>query len=70
MGLHLCMSPVSSVFHTEVTVSISLKNMFRVGTFLGEQDWDRASFQIVESGLIQLITEGRLRHPSGSTHTH
>ena len=31
----------------------------------GEQDWDRASFQIGVSGLIQLLTEGRLRHASG-----
>ena len=26
------MSPVSPVFHTEVTVGIGLKNIFRVGT--------------------------------------
>ena len=26
------MSPVSLVFHTEVTVSVGLKNMLRVGT--------------------------------------
>ena len=28
----LCMSPVSPVFHTAVTVSIGLKHMFRMGT--------------------------------------
>ena len=30
------MSPVSPVFHTEVTVTIGLKNQSRVGTQLGE----------------------------------
>ena len=30
--LAICMSPVSPVFHTEATVSIGLKNVFRVGT--------------------------------------
>ena len=28
------MSPVSPVFHTEVTVCIGLKNVLRVGTFI------------------------------------
>ena len=28
------MSPVSPVFHTEATVSIGLKNVLRVGTFI------------------------------------
>ena len=32
---------------------------------LGEQDWDRANFQIGVSDLIKLIMEGRLRHPCG-----
>ena len=35
---------------------------------LGEQDWDRASFQIKVSDLILLISEGRLRHASGPAH--
>ena len=30
-----------------------------------EQDWDRASFQIGVSDLVQLIMKGRLRHGSG-----
>ena len=30
--LEKCMSPVSPVFHTEVTVSIGLKNKLRVET--------------------------------------
>ena len=32
---------------------------------LGEQDWDRASFQIEVSDLIQLLMEGRLSRASG-----
>ena len=33
---------------------------------LGDQDYDRASYQIGISDLIHLITEGRLKHVSGS----
>ena len=40
-------------------------NLFLI---LGEQDWDRASFQIEVSDLIQLITEDRLRHARGPVH--
>ena len=39
--------------------------LFRPTLILGEDDWDRESFQIGVSDLIQLIMEGRLRHPSG-----
>ena len=34
----------------------------------GEQDRDKASFQIEESDLVQLITEGRIRHANGPAH--
>ena len=43
------MSPVSPVFHTEVTVSIDLKNV------LGVEHWVKEEF----------IKENRLRHASG-----
>ena len=59
------MSPVSPVFHTAVTVNLTL---LRPSLILGEQDWDRASFQIGESDLIKLTTEGRPWHASGSAH--
>ena len=42
--------------------------LFRPSLILGEQDWDRASFQIGVSDLILLITEGRLRHASVPAH--
>ena len=63
------MSPVSTVSHTVVRVSIGLKNilltLFQPSLTVGEQDWERASFQIGVSGLVQLLMEGRLRHASG-----
>ena len=34
LSLSVFMSTVSPVFHTEATVSIGLKNVFRVGTFI------------------------------------
>ena len=40
-------------------------NSLPTSLILGEQVWDRASFQIGVSDLIPLITEGRLRHASG-----
>ena len=64
------MSPVFAVSHTVVvTVSIGLKNilltLFQPSLTVGEQDWERASFQIGVSGLVQLLMEGRLRHAGG-----
>ena len=55
------MSPVPPVFHTVVTVSIGLKNVLRVGTFIPFI----IRFQIEAPNLIQLITEDRLGHSSG-----
>ena len=47
--VNLLMSPVSPVFHTEATVSIGLKNVFRVGTailqYCTRLDVDRQSAQ-------------------------
>ena len=44
--------------------------LFRSSLILGEQDWDRVSFQTEVSGLIHLIMVGRLRHASGPAHIH
>ena len=65
------------------TVNIGLKNMLRAGTsilnyltlfrhslILGEQNWEGASFQSEVSGLLHIITEGRLRHASGPAQIH
>ena len=61
------MSPVSPVFHTEVIVSIGLKNKLRV--VIGEkQDWVRARFQIEVLTHIQNLMENRLRHARGHVH--
>ena len=68
------MSPVSTVFHTVVTVTLNInfipqqRTLFRPSLILGEQEWERASFMIRVSGLIQFITEGRLRHTRGPAH--
>ena len=58
--------------HTELLFIILCKNWFfgdltlcGLLLILGDQDWDRASFQIGVSDLIQLLTEGRLRHACG-----
>ena len=53
--------PQTNVQNENIHSNNSLLTIFN----LGEQDSDRASFQIGESDFIQLITKGRLRHASG-----
>ena len=55
--------PSSGLFDSKYSQTCS--HSINASLILGEQDWDRASFQIGVSDLIQLITEGRLRHTSG-----
>ena len=55
-------------FHSTSTISIKTFNSLPTFLILGDQDWDRASFQIGESDLILLIMEGRLRHASVPAH--
>ena len=51
------MSPVSSVFQTEVTMSIDLKTNLRVGTSIPQFD--------LHDTLSNSATRNRLRHASG-----
>ena len=78
------MSPVSPVFHTEVTISIGLKWVKTELAFCFEEwafhysmkEWAFCyegrvlGFQIEVLTLIQNLTENRLRHPRGPVQFH
>ena len=55
---------------SKVTISLRLTLSHPLFSWYKEQDWDRASFQVEVSGLIQLMTEGRLRRVSGPAHNY
>ena len=65
------MSPVSPVFHAEVTVKeINCLTLLPLSVFLfGKQDWVKTRLQTEVLTLIRNITENRLRQARGPVHS-
>ena len=64
--MHASVIETCIIFYSlPMQASNRLLTLAQPSLILGEQDWERESLLIWVSGLIQLLTEGRLSHARG-----